>query len=83
MDKLRLTLNVHNVVTLDDAGHEVPASYQEVDICGNKEGLLALAKLIHEVADSPQDGYHVHLEPHAPAFFRSKYFHLTIGVKRR
>ena len=55
-----------------------------IEIVGDKEGLLALAKRLIEVAHAENDGYHCHCEvmEEAPEFrIHPKGFDLIVGLE--
>lgn len=62
-------------------GTVTPMSYQDIEIAGNKAGLLELAELICKVAESNDKGHHTHLWPDdEKSILFSKEFGLTITL---
>ena len=51
------------VVEVDDEDRELATGVTDIEIAGNREGLLRLAALITKVAESGVRGFHTHITP--------------------
>jgi hypothetical protein len=62
-------------------GRETALPYRDIEIAGNRGGLLRLAELIRQVAGSNIDGYHTHIFPDdGERLLRTEEFSLTISL---
>jgi hypothetical protein len=66
---------------LGDDGCENPLPFQDIEIAGNREGLLRLAELVRRVAESGDAGFHTHIYPDdSEKLLRSEEFSITIAL---
>jgi len=78
--KPRIEINITQPVQVNDSGSKSPTAFQDIEIVGNREGLLLLAEIVQRVADSDQNGYHTHIYPDDdPRLLRSDAFSITIS----
>lgn len=65
----------------EDGSKPTPMAFQDVEISGNRAGLLELAERIRNVAESAVDGYHLHLWPgDENPLLRSENFGITVTL---
>ncbi len=66
-------------VRISDSSAEVPEPFQDVEISGNRLGLLQLAEMIRRIADAEEED-HTHVYPDdEPRLLRTSSFSLTIS----
>ena len=68
-----------DILPIDHSADGGSRVVQEIEVSGNRSGLLQLAELIRVVAESDQPGYHTHLFPDDPTpLLRTPSYSLTI-----
>ena len=76
-----LGITISQPVQWDESGDETALPFRDVEIAGNRSGLLKLAELIRNVAESGRAGYHIHIDPDdTPSLLRSRDFSVTITL---
>jgi hypothetical protein len=74
-------IRVSRPVFHEDGSEPTPMAFQDVEISGNRAGLLDLAERIRKVAESTVDGYHLHLWPGDESpLLRSKDYGITVSL---
>jgi len=77
-------IDIHEVTELDHDGNEFSTGTTNVEISGNRDGLLQLADAIRSIADSGDVGLHVHFmhDDEAP-LLRTENMWLTVTLNSK